>query len=210
MTRNNKIKDLAILGLLSAVLFIMSYTPLGYLKVGVLAITFNVIPVAIAAYALGPKGGAVIGGVFGLTSFLQAVAGGSAMGAAMMAISPVLTAVQCFAPRILDGLVCGFIADIFKKKNVNGAIAGAVTGFAAAFLNTLFFMTSLMVLFGKSEYVQGLRTTVAEGKNVVVFVILLVGINAVAEWGASTLASSAVSAALKAAKLIDMPKKAEA
>ena len=36
-----------------------------------LSITFNMIPVAIAAIAMGPLGGAIIGGVFGLISFLQ-------------------------------------------------------------------------------------------------------------------------------------------
>ena len=35
-----------------------------------LSITFNMIPVAIAAIAIGPKGGAIIGGAFGLISFL--------------------------------------------------------------------------------------------------------------------------------------------
>ena len=51
-----KPRQLTILGLLTAILLLMAYTPLGYLNVGPLAITFNIIPVALAAVALGPAG----------------------------------------------------------------------------------------------------------------------------------------------------------
>ena len=55
--------QLTILGLMSGILFLMAYTPLGYLNIGPLAVTFNVIPVAICAVVLGPTGGAVAGAV---------------------------------------------------------------------------------------------------------------------------------------------------
>ena len=60
----------------------MAYTPLGYLNIGPLAVTFNVIPVAVCAIVLGPTGGAIAGAVFGLTSFMQAmgIGGVSALG----------------------------------------------------------------------------------------------------------------------------------
>ena len=61
--------QLTVLGLMSGVLLLMAYTPLGYLNIGPLAISFNVIPVAVSAVVLGPAGGAVAGAIFGLTSF---------------------------------------------------------------------------------------------------------------------------------------------
>ena len=48
--------QLVILGLMTAILLLMAYTPLGYLNIGPLAVTFNVIPVAVAAITLGPAG----------------------------------------------------------------------------------------------------------------------------------------------------------
>ena len=51
---------LVTIGLLTAILLLMAYTPLGYLNIGPLAITFNMIPVAIAAITLGPAGGAAV------------------------------------------------------------------------------------------------------------------------------------------------------
>ena len=200
MTNNQeKVKRLVLMGLLAAVLLIMSYTPLGYLNIGPLAITLNVIPVAVAAISLGPAAGAVIGAVFGLTSFLQCigVGGMSAMGAVLFEISPVLAFIQRFVPRVLMGFLVGLVYKAISKIN-KPKIACFVSGFCAALFNTVLFMTALILLFGSSDYVQELMG----GKNVIVFICSFVGINAVFEMIASTLITGAVGTALKKAKLI--------
>ena len=46
-------RRLVLLAMLSGILLVMSFTPLGYLNIGPLAISFNMIPVAIGAIALG-------------------------------------------------------------------------------------------------------------------------------------------------------------
>ena len=51
--------NLVLLGMMTGVLLLMAYTPLGYLNIGPLAISFNMIPVAITAIALGPVGGLI-------------------------------------------------------------------------------------------------------------------------------------------------------
>ena len=191
--------QLTILGLMSGILFLMAYTPLGYLNIGPLAVTFNVIPVAICAVVLGPTGGAVAGAVFGLTSFLQAmgIGGTSALGAALFHINPFLSAVQCFVPRILDGLLIGFIYRGMRKKT-NVYASCAVTGFFSAFLNTLFFMTALVVMFGNTEVIQNLMG----GRNVIIGCCMMVGVNAISEMVSSTIITAAVGTALSKAHLI--------
>lgn len=191
-------KKLVLLGLLTAILLLMAYTPLGYLNIGPLAISFNMIPVAIAAITLGPSGGAIAGAVFGLTSFLQCigVGGTSAMGVILFDINPFLAFVQRFVPRVLDGLLLGFIfRGVRNVTNVH--ISCLVTGFCSAFLNTVLFMGALVLLFGNTEYVQGL----IGGRNIIVFICAFVGINAVFEMIASTIISGAVGSALYKAKL---------
>ena len=197
------IRDFVILALMVGILLLMSTTPLGYLNIGPLAITFNVIPLAIAAIALGPVGGLIVGCVFGLTSFLQCigVGGSSAMGVMLFSINPVLTFIQRFVPRALDGLLLGYIYR-FLRKRTKSYVACAVTGFASAFLNTLLFMTALVVLFGHTEYVQGLIA----GRNVIVFVCAFVGVNAIAEMISATLLTGAVGAALDKAGLLQRRK----
>ena len=191
--------QLTILGLMAAVLLLMAYTPLGYLNIGPLAITFNVIPVAICAIVLGPAGGAAAGAIFGMTSFLQCigVGGTSAMGATLFAINPFLAFVQRMLPRVLDGLLIGYIYKGMRKKT-NVYVSCAVTGFFSAFLNTVFFMGALVLLFGNTEYVQGLMG----GKNVILFICTFVGINAVCEMLSSTVLTAAVGTALSKAHLI--------
>lgn len=61
MKTSTKTRQLTILGLLTGILLLMAYTPLGYLNIGPLAISFNVIPVALAAITLGPAGGSCRG-----------------------------------------------------------------------------------------------------------------------------------------------------
>ena len=197
------IRNFVVLALLIAILLLMSMTPLGYLNIGPLAITLNVIPLAVAAVALGPVGGLICGCVFGLTSFLQClgVGGSSAMGVMLFSINPFLAFVQRFVPRALDGLLLGWIYRGLSKK-AKPYVACAITGFLSAFLNTLLFMTALLVLFGGTEYVQGL----VAGRNLLVFVCAFVGINAVAEMAAATVLTGAVGAALGKAGLLDAHK----
>ena len=199
--KNNKTgpKELTLMGLLTAVLLMMSFTPLGYLNIGPLAITFNVIPVAVAAAALGPKGSAVMGAVFGITSFLQClgIGGTSAMGVILFEINPVLAFLQRFVPRLLMGFLTGVIYN-FVKKISNSTVAGFAAGFSAAFLNTALFMTALVLLFGNTEYVSEL----IGGRNIIVFICAFVGINAVFEMLSSTLITGIISKTLHKAKLI--------
>lgn len=198
MKNNFKPKELTLMGLLTAVLLVMSFTPLGYLTIGPLAITLNMIPVAIGAIALGPKGGAVLGAVFGITSFLQCIGigGTSPMGVILFEINPFLAFVQRFLPRFLMGLLTAYIYK-FAKKAISPA-ASFIAGFFAAFLNTVLFMSLLVLLFGNTDYM----TELMNGKNVIVFICTFVGINAVFEMLASTVLTGIIAKALEKAKLI--------
>ena len=200
MKTSTKTRQLTVLGLLTGILLLMAYTPLGYLNIGPLAISFNVIPVALAAITLGPAGGAAAGAVFGLTSFLQCigVGGVSSMGVVLFGINPVLAFIQRFVPRLLDGLLLGYIFRGVKKAS-KARLGCFFTGFFSAFLNTLCFMTALGVLFGNTEYMQGL----IGGKNIILFVCGFVGINAVCEMVSSTIITGAVGFALLKARLIN-------
>ena len=187
-------REFVLLALLVAVLIVLAYVnipqPAG------LSITFNMIPVAIAAIAIGPLGGAIIGGAFGLISFLQCfgICGFSGMGAALAAINPFLAFVQRFFPRLIDGLLLGFIYR-FLRPRTNVYAACAVTGFCAAFLNTLLFMTSLVWLFGNTEYMQNSMA----GRGMLTYIVAAVGVNGLVEMLVSTVLTGAVGSALEKA-----------
>jgi len=190
---------LVILGLMTAILLLMSFTPLGYLNIGPLAITFNTIPVAISAIVLGPAGGAFAGAVFGLTSFGQCIGigGSSAMGVILFGINPFLAFVQRFVPRVLFGFLCGYIFRGMRRVT-SVYVSSAVTGFFAAFLNTAFFMLALVLLFGNTKYVRDL----IGGRNILLFIVSFVGVNAAAEMVSTTIITAAVSTALYKARVL--------
>ena len=72
MTRKKfSTKFLVEMALLVAIILIMAFTPLGYIKTAGIEITLIVVPVAVGAVTLGPAAGAILGGVFGLASFLR-------------------------------------------------------------------------------------------------------------------------------------------
>ncbi|MCQ4775299.1 ECF transporter S component [Lachnospiraceae bacterium OF09-6] len=196
--RNTKTSNLTIMALMTAVLLIFACTPIGTIPIGPLSISMNMIPVAICAVAMGPAGGAAAGAIFGLLSFLQCFGIGipSGMGIILVGINPFLAFIQRFVPRLLDGLLLGYIFRAVSKKNVY--LACAVTGFFSAFLNTVFFMTALVLLFGNTEYVQGLIA----GRNIIVFICAFVGVNAVVEMVVATLITGAVGSALFRAKVL--------
>ncbi len=195
--RRDTTVKLTLFALLTALLIVLGYVnipqPAG------LSITFNMIPVAIAAIAIGVGGGALMGGVFGLISFLQCfgLVGFSGMGAVLVGISPVLCFIQRFVSRVLVGVLAGFVYKALNKR-MNAYMSCMITGFSAAFFNTLFFMSSLVLLFGNTEYIQGLMA----GRGVIAFIIASVGINAVVEMIVAAVVTGAVGAALKKARLI--------
>ena len=186
--RSTKTIKMAQMAILIAVVLIMAFTPLGYLKTAGLEISLITIPVAIGAMVIGPGAGAVLGAVFGATSFYQCF-GMSPFGAMLLSINPLYTFLVCVPTRILMGYLAGILFKAFIKADKGNTVCYFVGGLMTAFLNTLFFMGILILFFWNTDYIQGL----AAGKNVMLFVILFVGINGVVEWIATTIVGGIVS-----------------
>ncbi len=203
MNKTVNVRALAILGLMTALLILFSFTPIGTIPIGPLSITLNVIPVAVAAITLGPVGGLIMGCVFGLLSFLQCLGIGvpSGMGITLFSINPFLAFIQRFVPRALDGFLVGVIFRALEKKP-GPRPACFIAGFCSAFLNTAFFMSALVLLFGNTEYVKGLMN----GRSFLVFVCAFVGVNAVVEMLVCTVVSGFVGSALYHAKILPLKK----
>lgn len=197
--RSTKTIKMAQMAILIAVVFIMAFTPLGYLRTAGLEISLITIPVAIGAMVIGPAAGAILGGVFGLTSFYQCF-GMSGFGAALLGINPVFTFLVCVPTRILMGYLAGVLFKLFLKADRHNTVCYFVGGFVTAALNTVLFMSTLMLFFWNTEYIQSLN---AAGMNVLLFVMVFVGINGVVEWIATTIAGGIISKAVaKVAKNI--------
>ncbi len=190
-----RILRLTQLSVLVALLLIFGFTSIGYIKIGVIEITLNIIPVAIGAIVLGPTAGAICGTVFGLTSFWQAVSGMSPFGAMLVNVSPVLTLILCLVPRVLEGLLTGLIFKGLSKTCKTNSIPCAVSGLACPLLNTLLFVGGFILLFGQTDVFASLYGQSA-ASNIVSFFAWFVGLNGVVEAIAGFVIASAVSKAL--------------
>ena len=194
---SDKTKRLTLYAILTALLIVLGLVNIP-MPVG-LSITFNMIPVAIAAIAMGVQGGAIIGGVFGLISFLQCfgILGYSGMGAVLAGVSPFLAFVQRFGSRLLVGVLTALIWKALSGR-AHPYLGCAATGFCAALLNTALFMSTLVLLFGQTDYMQSQMA----GRGFLTYIIASVGINAVVEMLVAAIVTGAVGVALRKARLI--------
>ena len=193
-TRKVSTRTLVELALLTAIIVVMSFTPIGYLKTPIVEITFITIPVVIGAILVGPAAGAFLGGVFGLTSFIQCF-GMSQFGAMLLSINPFLTFIICFVPRVLMGWLCGIIFRAMLKcdRTKFKLWAYGVGAFSGAALNTILFVITLVVLFGRTDFILSIGDTLPK------LIAAIVGLNGVIEAVVCTIVGAAVAKALSRA-----------
>lgn len=182
------------LAVLIAIILIMAFTPIGYIRTLGLEITLIVVPVAVGAVTLGPMAGLILGTIFGITSFIQCF-GMSAFGVMLLSINPVFTFIVCVPTRMLMGWLTGLIFQGLRKGSATKKIACPVSCLASPLLNTLFFMGAICILFYQTDYIQSLVTSFG-ASNALAFVIAFVGFNGLVEALASFIAGTAIAQAL--------------
>ncbi len=179
------------LAVLIAIILIMAFTPIGYIKTLGLEITLIVVPVCVGAVTLGPLAGFVLGTVFGISSFIQCF-GLSTFGTTLLGINPILCFIVCVPTRMLMGWLTGVIFKALKKTNRMKALATPIACLVGPILNTVFFMSALCICFYNTEFIQGFVSDLG-ATNVLLFVVLFVGINGLVEAIASFVVGTAIS-----------------
>lgn len=192
-TRKAKTLFLVQNAVLASIVVLMAFTPIGYLKLGAVEMTFIMIPVAVGSITLGEKSGAFLGLVFGVSSFIQCF-GMSPFGAALLQINPILTFIMCLVPRVLMGYLCGVLYKLLAK--FNKGLAVVIASFSAPVINTILFVASLILLFGKTDFIMGMR---AGSSNLMAFLVVFVGFNGVMEIVTTTLIAPPVALAVEKA-----------
>lgn len=175
--------------LFAALIILLAFTPfLGYIPLGFTRATIIHIPVIIGCLMLGPKKGAVLGLIFGLTSFINNTVNPTATS---FVFSPFYelgeirgglgSVIICFLPRILTGVVPYYvyrgIRRIFHKSSASETIALALAGVSGALTNTLLVMNLIFVFF-RDAYASA-NNVAAEA--VYAFILSVIGINGIPE-----------------------------
>ena len=123
------------MALLTGIILLLAFTPLGYIRTFGLEITLIVVPVTVGAVTLGPPAGAALGAVFGITSFLQCF-GMSPFGTVLMGINPAATFIVCVVSRVLMGWLTGVLYQAFKKAAFLSKAALVLANLIGPLLNT--------------------------------------------------------------------------
>lgn len=95
-----------------------------------MSLALGLIPVLVAAQLKGPKVGAAVGLVFGLTSMTLALIAAASMPIARVTVNPLVSVV----PRILVGVVCGGVYKlsarnaVSKPRRIFNSVAATLSG----------------------------------------------------------------------------------
>lgn len=196
--------------LFAALIIIMAFTPfLGYIPLGFTRATIIHIPVIIGALLLGPKKGAFLGFVFGMTSFINNTINPTATS---FVFSPFYSLgeieggfgsiIICFIPRILVGVVPYYVYRFMRKITdqwkSSMTVSLGVAGILGSLTNTILVM-SLILLFFKDAYAaaNGVASTAVYG-----FILSIIGINGVPEAIVAAVITAFTGRALLKSKIV--------
>lgn len=167
-TGQSKSATPALLGMFAAivvVLQLLSYT----VKIGNFSLSLVLIPIVLSGIMFGSGFGAIIGGVFGLVTFIASAAGMDQGGNILFAASPWLTAIICLVKGSAAGAAAGLFKPLSEKKPTAAVILAAV---AVPVVNTGLFILGMSAFFGD------ILTEWAGGAPIVSYIIVgLTGIN---------------------------------
>lgn len=156
LKKKKKTLRIALLALFTAIIILQNFIPfLGYIPLGVLNLTIIHVTVIIAALLLGPKDGAIVGGIWGTITFIRAFVWPTSPIAPIVFVNPLIS----ILPRILIGVVAGY-AFIWAKKSFHSKIFAASLASVLGSLTNTFLVLGQIYLFyrGQSQVMYGLDT----------------------------------------------------
>lgn len=166
------------MSMLGAIMVVLAVTPLGMINLGFINGTTLHVPVIIGAIILGPKAGGILGGVFGIISLITNTVRPNL---ASFAFSPfysvgdvsgnIWSIVICMVPRILIGVIAGYVFIYVSKIDKTKIFACGVSAFVGSLTNTVLVMGGIYIFFG--EEWQKMKNIVFEG--FFSFISLMVG-----------------------------------
>lgn len=193
-------KVLTTYALFLAIMLIMAFVPgLGFIPTttSVAAIVIIQVPVIIASYFLGFKGGMFFGLVFGLTSVIKCFTEPDAFAMIIMNAGGLKTVglmiICLIVPRIMIGVTSRAVYTLFNKFDKTRISSMAVAAFVGTITNTILFLGAFY-LFAKDACMAQFGAATADA----LFKMMLgvVTLNGIIEAVASVIICTAVGQAL--------------
>ena len=143
--------------LLLAILILQDFiAALGNIPIGPLSLTTLQITVMIGAVVMGPNTGMLLGGTWGVITWLRAFFYPSSPLAPLIFTNPIIAIV----PRLLVGLVAGYLF-LWLRKVMKQRWALTIVGAAGAMTNTLLVLGGISLFAHTPAVAKGYHTDVA-------------------------------------------------
>jgi uncharacterized membrane protein len=138
-------RKIALTGAFSALVVVLSVTPLGFISIGAASVTILQIPVILAVLLGGLPSGVFTGAVFGVMSLINASLRPSGP------LDPMFLNPLCsILPRILFAVCAWGLWRLLKLiPKLPKTISAGVTAFVSTLIHTVLVMGSLYMVFGK-------------------------------------------------------------
>ena len=200
---NANLHYLVTLALLTALILAMDMTGLAMIPLPGQYASIMTVPVAVGAMMLGPLAGGILGGVMGCISFFTAMKTG--FSTLFLAgyegwIVVALTMLNSIAPRILMGVCTGWVFRLVHKVDKTKTISYYIGGIAAPMLNTVLYMSVLILIFLNAPTLEALLGEALLAKfqdNILLFAAAYVGVQALIEAALGCIISGSVCRILR-------------
>lgn len=138
-----RITQVAFLAALVAVLQILAYT----IKFGPFNMSFVLVPVVIGGVLLGPKVGALLGGVFGAVVSIACITGLDAGGFLVFTANPFMCILLCMLKGIAAGFVSALVYKVLAGKLKSNMLSIALSTVLCPVVNTGLFCIGMALFF---------------------------------------------------------------
>ncbi|GEB75990.1 ECF transporter S component [Sporolactobacillus inulinus] len=184
---------LVLLSIFTAIILLQNFVPfLGYIPMVALSLTIIHITVIIAAIVLGPTGGAIIGGVWGMTTFIRAFTFPTSPVAPIVFTNPLISVF----PRIMIGIISGNVYLKLKKMGCPHYVSMSIASLLGALTNTVLVL-GLIYLFYRQPYANALHMDVTQ---LLPALLAIVFTNGIAEAVAACIIAPTVATAILKAR----------
>lgn len=174
MKKTVNTKQMVITAVLSAIIVIMGYTPLGLIPLPGMTATILHTPVAIGAILYGPKVGLILGTVMGFTTLSKAI---------LAPVSPLdplfMNPLVSVLPRALMGLITAYVFIGITRLVKSSGISVGIAAIIASVANTVLTLGSLVLVYANK--LEVILEQLQIPGTVMAFIMGIIATNGIAE-----------------------------
>lgn len=187
--KNQKIRKLIILAFFLAIIILQNLIPfLGYIPLGPLNLTLIHVTVITAALVLGPLDGAIVGGIWGIITFIRAFVWPTSPLATIVFVNPLIA----ILPRIMIGLISGWAFAFLKKVHCKPLLAMMISAVLGSLTNTILVLGQIYLFYhDKSQILYQIDTA-----KLLPYLLSVIATNGIPEAIAAAIIAPAISFAL--------------